>query len=133
MPAALFLNENALNVMHHTKRAPITAELLEMGQQHMRATLGPPKPRGAPPHMGRVLMSVTIAWPDRVRRDTHNFMPMLKPLVDGFVKAGLLEDDREEFLIGPHIWPADKLYKAPYGKHAWLDWTITEIPPRVTF
>ena len=131
IPMSLALNSNALNNMHHRKRAPITAELLDMGRAHMRNTIGP-QPLGNP-LMGRALAEVTIAWPDKIRRDSHNFMAMLKPLIDGYVKSGLIADDSDAYLIGPHITPADRLYKAPYGKHAWLEWTITEIQPQPKF
>lgn len=133
VPMSLALNSNALNNTHHRKRAPITEQLLEMGKLHMRAALGPPRAHNAPPFMGRAHATVTLAFPDRIRRDAHNYMPMMKPLVDGFVKAGLIDDDRDAFLIGPHIIPADRLYKAPYGKHAWLQWEIVEIADQVPF
>lgn len=133
VPMSMALNSNKLNNTHHHTRAPITAELLEMGKLHMRNVLGAHRGHNPPPYMERALVTVTVAWHDRTRRDSHNFMPMMKPLIDGFVKAGLIEDDRDRHLIGPHIIPADKLYKAPYGKHAWLQWEITEIPPQPKF
>ena len=53
--------------------------------------------------LDRVRCVVNITWPDNRRRDAHNLMPTLKACVDGFVDAGLLEDDDDRHLIGPDL------------------------------
>lgn len=55
------------------------------------------------PHLKRALLTVEIAFPDRKRRDPHNWMATVKPIVDGLVKAGVLPDDDAEHLLGPDL------------------------------
>jgi len=55
------------------------------------------------PHLKRALLTVEIAFPDRKRRDPHNWMATVKPIVDGLVKAGVLPDDDAKHLLGPDL------------------------------
>lgn len=43
-----------------------------------------------------------FAYPDRRRRDRSNLAPTVKALMDGLIDAGLLPDDADRFLDGPH-------------------------------
>ena len=52
---------------------------------------------------------VTVAWPDKRRRDAGNLHPTLKACVDGVVAAGLLPDDDDRHLTGPHLYAADEV------------------------
>jgi hypothetical protein len=57
-----------------------------------------------------------IVWyrfPDGRRRETSNLQPTSKAIVDGLVDAGLLLDDRDEFVDGP-----DNRREWPNGQHA---------------
>ena len=54
-------------------------------------------------HLKRALLTVEIAFPDRKRRDPHNWMATVKPIVDGLVKAGVLPDDDAKHLLGPDL------------------------------
>lgn len=56
-------------------------------------------PRG----VARVRIEAWLRFPDRRRRDVHNWMPTVKPIVDGLVDYGLIADDRDEYLIGPDL------------------------------
>lgn len=58
---------------------------------------------GRAPHLERARIQVEIVFPDRRRRDTHNYMATIKPLVDGLIDAGLLPDDDAEHLLGPDL------------------------------
>lgn len=50
----------------------------------------------------RAKVTVTFRWPDRRRRDVHNYMRLVvKPIIDGIVEAGVLPDDDDKHLIGP--------------------------------
>ncbi|QIN94371.1 RusA-like resolvase [Arthrobacter phage Abba] len=51
---------------------------------------------------------VYTRFPTNVRREVSNLQPTAKGIIDGFVKAGLLPDDRDEMLDGPdmrRLWP----------------------------
>lgn len=54
-------------------------------------------------------VEVEFAYPDRRRRDRSNLAPTVKALMDGLIDAGLLPDDSDRFLDGPHTIIADRL------------------------
>lgn len=55
------------------------------------------------PRMDRVRCVVHVYYPDRRKRDVANLHPTVKALVDGMVAAGLLADDDDAHLTGPHL------------------------------
>lgn len=55
------------------------------------------------PHMDKVRCVVQVYYPDRRKRDVANLHPTVKALVDGMVAAGLLADDDDAHLTGPHL------------------------------
>lgn len=55
------------------------------------------------PHLHRVQIEAFICFPDRRRRDVHNWMPTVKAIVDGLVDYGLIPDDSDANLIGPDL------------------------------
>lgn len=52
--------------------------------------------------------TIYVAYPDRRRRDVHNLMGTVKPLIDGLVDARMLPDDDDTHLVGPdlRVWQA---------------------------
>ena len=73
------------------------------------------------PRLERARVTITIAFPDRRRRDTHNLMPTAKAVVDGLVDAGLVDagllpDDDHRHLVGPHLEAADDLSPKKFGR-----------------
>ncbi len=46
-------------------------------------------------------VKVVLPVPDRRRRDPHNFVATVKPVVDGLVDAGLWPDDTPEYVTVP--------------------------------
>lgn len=46
---------------------------------------------------------VHVFYPDHRKRDVANLAPTAKALVDGMVSAGLLPDDDDAHLSGPHL------------------------------
>lgn len=58
-------------------------------------------------------VEMEFAYPDRRRRDRSNLAPTVKALMDGLIDAGLLPDDADRFLDGPHTVIAGHLA----GKH----------------
>jgi Holliday junction resolvase RusA-like endonuclease len=57
-----------------------------------------------------VHITVTIAWPDRRRRDVGNYSMTAKVLVDAAVRAGILVDDSDRYVTGPDM-------RRAYGPH----------------
>lgn len=56
------------------------------------------------PPLDKVMVVVTFHFPDRRRRDPHNWVQhVLKPCVDGAVDAGVVADDSGEHLVGPDL------------------------------
>ena len=78
------------------------------------------------PHLKRALLTVEIAFPDRKRRDPHNWMATVKPIVDGLVKAGVLPDDDAAHLDGPDMRLGAPDSRLPTGWHK-LTINITDI------
>lgn len=68
------------------------------------------------PHLKRALLTVEIAFPDRKRRDSHNWMATVKPIVDGLVDAGVLPDDDAEHLLGPDLRRAPAVSEKNLGQ-----------------
>lgn len=58
-----------------------------------------------------------FAYPDRRRRDRSNLAPTVKAIMDGLIDAGLLPDDSDRFLDGPHTVIADHLAGNRLGVH----------------
>ncbi|WNN95995.1 RusA-like resolvase [Arthrobacter phage Hirko] len=56
---------------------------------------------------------VWYTFPDSIRREVANMQPTTKGIVDGLVDAGVLVDDRDEFVDGP-----DNRREWPNGQHA---------------
>jgi len=48
--------------------------------------------------LGKVALSVTFVVPTRARHDVDNLISTLKPLLDGVVEAGVIEDDSFEVI-----------------------------------
>lgn len=63
----------------------------------------------------RVRAEVDFEFPNRRRRDVHNLMPTVKPLIDGLVDAGLLVDDSTAHLVGPDLRVSDDLCPKAYA------------------
>lgn len=61
------------------------------------------------PRLRRARLVVTVDFPDRRRRDPHNFTPTAKAIVDGLVDAGVLPDDDHRHLAGPDMRASSKL------------------------
>jgi hypothetical protein len=55
------------------------------------------------PRMVAARCVVQVFYPDRRKRDVANLYPTVKALVDGMVEAGLLPDDDDTHLTGPHL------------------------------
>ena len=67
-----------------------------------------------PKGLQRVHITASIDYPDRRRRDAHNLMPSIKPIIDGLVDAGVLVDDSDTHLIGPDLRPTGNVVKSKY-------------------
>jgi hypothetical protein len=58
---------------------------------------------GLGPQSAPTLIWAYFRFADNRRRDTGNLYPTVKALVDGFVDAGVLRDDCDGVLYGPHL------------------------------
>ena len=79
--------------VHHYRRAEITRAL--RGHALQAAHYARTK------KLNRAHVTVTVAWPDRRRRDVLNLAPTVKALIDGMTDAGCWDDDDDTHLVGP--------------------------------
>lgn len=89
---------------HWARKAAFTKQLRRWGYLLAREGQGV-----ARLHLTRARVEFEFAYPDRRRRDRHNLAPTVKALMDGLIDAGLLPDDADRFLDGPHTVIADRL------------------------
>lgn len=94
--------------MHWGVRARLTKQLRQWGY-----LLGREGEGVARLGLTHARVEVEFAYPDRRRRDRSNLAPTVKALMDGLIDAGLLPDDADRFLDGPHTVIAGHLA----GKH----------------
>lgn len=93
------------NDKHHwARKAALTKQLRRWGYLLGREGQGV-----ARLHLTRARVEFEFAYPDRRRRDRHNLAPTVKALMDGLIDAGLLPDDADRYLDGPHTIIADRL------------------------
>lgn len=106
--------------MHWGVRARLTKQLRQWGY-----LLGREGEGVARLGLTHARVEVEFAYPDRRRRDRSNLAPTVKALMDGLIDAGLLPDDADRFLDGPHTVIAGHLA----GKH--LNIPMYEVRVRV--
>ena len=94
--------------MHWGVRARLTKQLRQWGYLLGREGAGV-----ARLGLTHARVEMEFAYPDRRRRDRSNLAPTVKALMDGLIDAGLLPDDADRFLDGPHTVIAEHLA----GKH----------------
>lgn len=90
--------------MHWAARSRLTKQLRQWGYLLGRGGEGV-----ARFGLQHARVEVEFAYPDRRRRDRSNLAPTVKALMDGLIDAGLLPDDSDRFLDGPHTIIADRL------------------------
>lgn len=93
VPTGRILNANQR--LHWSKRAAMTKLLRAEAMLHAVDQ----------PRMARAHLTVGVGWPDKRRRDVHNIFPTIKACIDGFVDAGVLDDDSDAHLTGPDLRP----------------------------
>jgi hypothetical protein len=118
---------NALNINQERKmgfraRARIIKLLREQG-----GWLGRSTHRGRDPLFQRCQVDVHLSWSTKRDRDTANWYPMAKAMVDGFTDACLWTDDNYKHVKGPFLHH-DKDAQAPAGM-VLVRFELTELPP----
>lgn len=96
---------------HWARKAALTKQLRRWGYLLAREGQGV-----ARLHLTRARVEFEFAYPDRRRRDRHNLAPTVKALMDGLIDAGLLPDDADRYLDGPHTIIADRLAGTRLGQ-----------------
>lgn len=117
------------NDKHHwARKAALTKQLRRWGYLLGREGQGV-----ARLHLTRARVEFEFAYPDRRRRDRHNLAPTVKAMMDGLIDAGLLPDDADRYLDGPHTLIADKTTEKILGRpmyevriHAYTDTEMEE-------
>lgn len=110
---------NANDRRHHHNRSAVTAQW--RGSANLWA-----RHHKAPKGLQRARVDVAFIFPTNRRRDASNLHPTVKAIVDGIVTDyGLLPDDNDTHLDGPHIAPTrvDASLRVPH-----VTVTITEVP-----
>lgn len=95
---------------HWARKAALTKQLRRWGYLLGREGQGV-----ARLHLTRARVEFEFAYPDRRRRDRSNLAPTVKALMDGLIDAGLLPDDADRYLDGPHTVIADRLAAGRLG------------------
>jgi len=90
--------------MHWAVRAKLTKQLRQWAYLLGRESAGV-----ARLGLTHARVEMEFAYPDCRRRDRSNLAPTVKALMDGLIDAGLLPDDADRFLDGPHTVIADRL------------------------
>lgn len=93
-PPCEFLNANQR--YHWRKKAELTKAWREAAYTAVMTGFHPYR-------YDRAHITFAVRFPDNRRRDVHNLYGTAKAAIDGIVQAGLLADDRDEFLVGPDM------------------------------
>lgn len=107
--------------MHWRQKHRITRHM----RTHIAWTLSAGANKRAPLRKGQRLRVELHYQPrDNRRRDTDNMVASLKPICDGIVDAGIVEDDTPEYMIKPEpvIHPANGANNA----HMWLQLSVED-------
>lgn len=99
LPRTMILNSNDRHG-HWSQRSGPTAKLRALGNAH----------KAGLPKLERARIRVIASYPDRRKRDSQNLYNTMKAYVDGLVDnldgkggRGILPDDNDFYLVGPHI------------------------------
>ncbi|MDU5163480.1 MAG: hypothetical protein E6212_02685 [Actinomyces sp.] len=95
---------SANDKMHWAARSRLTKQLRQWGY-----LLGREGEGVARLGLTHARVEMEFAYPDRRRRDRSNLAPTVKAIMDGLIDAGLLPDDADRFLDGPHTVIADRI------------------------
>lgn len=95
---------------HWAQRSRRARNLRDFGRFHTAKAIG----QNQTPIFEKAHCVVHISWPDKRRRDVHNWMPTIKHIIDGCIDAGLLPDDSDAHLTGPDLRVTDQIHQSPH-------------------
>jgi crossover junction endodeoxyribonuclease RusA len=93
-PPCAFLNSN--DGLHHQAKGKLVKQWRAAGKAALEALF-------EPHHYERAHIVCTIRFENNIVRDTGNYYPTAKAIVDGLVDANLLPDDNDRHLTGPDM------------------------------
>ena len=105
---------------HYMKKAQAVKAYRELCGWEARLQHPVPLHLGSTMFNSLVLATTTFHVKDKIRRDFRNLDAALKPLWDGIVDAGILQDDSSE-----HLRHAES--KLVVGKEKYIEVTLTEV------
>jgi hypothetical protein len=80
-----------------------------------------------PKGLAKVHIMAELRFSDDRRRDSSNYADTLKPITDGLIDYGLVEDDDRKHVIGPDIRIGGTVPKRRLGVAGLVVLTITEL------
>jgi hypothetical protein len=92
---------NANDRDHWRVLRPINKQWRQFGREAAEAA-------DLPKGLDHVQIDAYIIRPTEIRSDAPNFYPTVKPIVDGLVDYGLVEDDANDYVTGPFLHPGGK-------------------------
>ena len=106
IPANEWMTANG-NRLHWTQVAERRRLLRHRAETGARA-------QGVRRQAGKVLAWIKVGYPTKAAADPQNAAATLKPIFDGLVTAGVLEDDSSDFLVPAYDRDSKK---SPKGTH----------------
>ncbi|MDK6829837.1 hypothetical protein QP312_01535 [Pauljensenia sp. UMB8040A] len=118
-PKMSFTDDQTLSMndrQHHNVRSSKVA--------HVRNTARMMAVASGRPWFDKAWVLVVVKFPDRRVRDPNNYHAMTKPIIDGFVDAGVFEDDSSDFVLGPDIRASSELSKPSLCSRMFDFWVL---------
>lgn len=80
------------------------------------------------PTLGQARVRATLHFPDKRRRDDHNYFLTIKALIDGMIDYGFLADDSSEYLVGVELCGGVPLVDLrSYGRIGMVELLVSEV------
>ena len=81
-----------------------------------------------PQGLSRVSVYATLHFTNRLRRDAHNYVLVVKSCIDGLVDYGLIGDDDRRHLLWTAVTEGEPVDKKVFGPDGEIELRIVEEP-----